>query len=74
MQWHKNCGKASGALMRESGAQTACRWGWDADFCISGASKLVYIIYGFDKILSDVDPVLVRKGQAFVEKKMNKSA
>ena len=25
--------KASGALMRESGAQTACRWGWDADFC-----------------------------------------
>ena len=19
--------------MRESGAQTACRWGWDADFC-----------------------------------------
>ena len=34
MQWLKNCGKASGALMRESGAQTACRWGWDADFCI----------------------------------------
>ena len=33
MQWLKNCGKASGALMRESGAQTACRWGWDADFC-----------------------------------------
>ena len=34
MQWLKNCGKVSGALMRESGAQTACRWGWDADFCI----------------------------------------
>ena len=33
MQWLKNCGKVSGALMRESGAQTACRWGWDADFC-----------------------------------------
>lgn len=36
---------------------------------LSGASKLVYIVYGFDKILSDVDPILVRKGQAFVEKK-----
>ena len=34
MQWLKNCGKASGALMRESGAQTACRWGWNGDFCI----------------------------------------
>ena len=33
MQWLKNCGKASGALMRESGAQTACRWGWNGDFC-----------------------------------------
>ena len=36
MQWLKNCGKVSGALMRESGAQTACRWGWDADFCTMG--------------------------------------
>ena len=23
-----------GALPRESGAQTACRWGWGGDFCI----------------------------------------
>ena len=37
MQWLKNCGKVSGALMRESGAQTACRWGWDTDFCSSVA-------------------------------------
>lgn len=36
MQWLKNCGKVSGALMRESGAQTACRWGWDTDFCRHG--------------------------------------
>ena len=41
---------------------------------LSGASKLVYIVYGFDKILSDVDSILVRKGRAFVEKKMKKSA
>ena len=39
MQWLKNCGKASGALMRESGAQTACRWGWDADFCTPPAER-----------------------------------
>ena len=25
--------KANGALVRESGAQTACRWGWGSDFC-----------------------------------------
>ena len=25
--------KANGALVRESGAKTACRWGWDGDFC-----------------------------------------
>ena len=39
MQWLKNCGKVSGALMRESGAQTACRWGWDADFCMLASCK-----------------------------------
>ena len=39
MQWLKNCGKVSGALMRESGAQTACRWGWDADFCTTIRSR-----------------------------------
>ena len=29
-----NSGTAGGALVRESGAQIACRWGWDGDFCI----------------------------------------
>ena len=24
-----------GLKLRQGGAQTACRWGWDADFCIS---------------------------------------
>ncbi|WP_294572841.1 hypothetical protein, partial [uncultured Subdoligranulum sp.] len=24
---------AGGALVRESGAQIACRWGWGGDFC-----------------------------------------
>ena len=50
MQWLKNCGKVSGALMRESGAQTACRWGWDADFCksryrsiLQASNQIVYI-------------------------------
>ena len=42
MQWLKNCGKVSGALMRESGAQTACRWGWDADFCRWYAHEIQY--------------------------------
>ena len=23
-----------GLKLRQGGAQTACRWGWDADFCI----------------------------------------
>lgn len=34
---------------------------------LSGAAKLVYIVYG-------VDPVLVRKGRAFVEKRLKKTA
>ena len=41
MQWLKNCGKVSGALMRESGAQTACRWGWDADYCNNLAERSI---------------------------------
>jgi hypothetical protein len=41
---------------------------------LSGAAKLVYIIYGFDKMLSDVDPVLIRKGRAFIEEALKKSA
>ena len=55
MQWLKNCGKVSGALMRESGAQTACRWGWDADFCIrsalSGMGHLVLIRSHFSAVI-----------------------
>lgn len=32
-RWPKNAGDAGGALVRESGAQIACRWGWGGDFC-----------------------------------------
>lgn len=41
---------------------------------LSGAAKLVYIVYGSDKLLSGVDPVLVRKGRNFVERALKKSA
>lgn len=41
---------------------------------LSGAAKLVYIVYSFDKMLSGVDPILVRKGRIFVEKELKKSA
>ena len=30
---YKGSGDAGGALVRESGAQIACRWGWGGDFC-----------------------------------------
>ena len=59
MQWLKNCGKVSGALMRESGAQTACRWGWDTDFCtgirrrILGSSCYPAFYRGHERIGSD---------------------
>src|SRR5699024_566617 len=32
-RWPKNAGDAGGALVRESGAQIACRWVWGGDFC-----------------------------------------
>lgn len=35
---------------------------------------MVYIIYGFDKMLSDVDPALIRKGRAFIEEALKKRA
>ena len=47
-----------GALPRESGAQTACRWGWGGDFC-----SLVTVQYkGFERfgvMAFSVDPELV---------------
>ena len=29
--------------MRESGAQIACRWGWDGDFCIRVLRQVVLV-------------------------------
>ena len=32
---HRPIFAAGGALVRESGVQIACRWGWGGDFCTS---------------------------------------
>ena len=40
--------------MRESGAQTACRWGWDADFCnYAGAHGIDIIGNAYEERLID---------------------